>query len=230
MGERAQGAYNEIGVYVIKLKALFSIFQVISECQRKSDIRRTVTGRREPADVESLHFHKINYNMKRANLFTVTATAKIKGIKDRRNIRPLAEIKERIAYDPATGSFTYRVDCDAGNAGEDAVWRCRRTDNVGTSYVSTRYWELVKFAADHWYDPRKLAYYFVTGAWPPIDTWVAGGEKFDYSAETLRLVASGEMPPRAKTPELSESNTAPPSAEMRSEQPKKGLLARLFGL
>jgi len=168
--------------------------------------------------------------MKRAKLFTVTATAKIKGVKDRRNIRPLAEIKERVAYDPAKGSFTYRIDCDAGNAGEDAVWRCRRIDNVGTPYASTRYWELVKFAADHWYDPRKLAYYFVTGVWPPIDTWVAGGEQFDYSAETLQLVASGELPLRAKTAEQSESNKPPIVAETPPQQPKKGLLARLFGL
>jgi hypothetical protein len=54
--------------------------------------------------------------MKRANLFTVTETNKIKGVKDRRNIRPLAEIRERIAYDPATGAFTYRVDCAVGKA------------------------------------------------------------------------------------------------------------------
>jgi hypothetical protein len=168
--------------------------------------------------------------MKRAKLFTVTATAKIKGVKDRRNIRPLAEIKERIAYDPVQGSFTYRVDCDAGNAGEDAVWRCRRTDCVGTPYESTRYWELVKFASDHWYDPRKLAYYFVNGAWPPIETWVAAGENFDYSAETLRLVASGELPLRGTTSGQSEAKKSPIVVGSLSPQPKKGLFARLLGL
>ncbi|WP_299815667.1 hypothetical protein [Tardiphaga sp.] len=60
-----------------------------------------------------------------------------------------------------------RIDCDAGNEGDDAVWRCRRNDNVATPYASTRYWELVKFASNHWYDPRKLAYYFVTGCGRP---------------------------------------------------------------
>lgn len=184
-------------------------------------------SRNEPNNLESQHFEQVKYNMMREKLFTVTATAKIKGVKDRRNIRPLADIKERIAYDPGTGSFTYRIDCDAGNAGEDAVWRCRRTDNVGTPYESTRYWELVKFASDHWYDPRKLAYCFVTGAWPPIDMWVAGGKKFDYSAETLQLVVSGERPLRAMT---AESDTTPIVSETRALQPRKGWFARLFRL
>jgi hypothetical protein len=31
MGERAQGAYNEIGVHALNLKALVSIFQVSSK-------------------------------------------------------------------------------------------------------------------------------------------------------------------------------------------------------
>lgn len=134
--------------------------------------------------------------MKRDKLFTVTDANKIKGIKDRRNALPIQKIAERIDYDPASGSFKYRADCAVGAAGEDAVWRCRRTDCVGTPYESTRYWELVKYDNDHWYDPRKLAYYFSTGAWPPLDTWVAGGKMYDYSADALQLITSGELPTR----------------------------------
>lgn len=132
--------------------------------------------------------------MKREKLFTVTEDNKIKGVKDRRNIRPLSVLSERIQYDPMTGSFTYKADCSVGKAGEDAVWRCRRTDCVGTPYESTRYWELVKFDENHWYDPRKLAYYYVHGQWPEIDTWVAGGKDYDYRASSLLVVASGELP------------------------------------
>jgi hypothetical protein len=74
------------------------------------------------------------------------------------------------------------------------VWRCRRTDNVGTPYESTLYWELVKFDENHWYDPHRLAYYFVAGEWPPKVTWVAGASKFDYSADGLQLMATGVLP------------------------------------
>ncbi|MFM0091553.1 hypothetical protein PQR46_32125 [Paraburkholderia sediminicola] len=139
--------------------------------------------------------------MNRAKLFTVTEENKIKGLKDRRNVRPLVEIRERIAYDPATGSFTYRVDCAVGEAGEDAVWRCRRTDCLGTPYESTRYWELVKFDENHWYDPRELAHYFVNGKWPAIDMWVASGRKYDYSATGLQIMVTGELPVPTREPE-----------------------------
>ena len=175
--------------------------------------------------------------MQRANLFTVTEENQIKGIKDRRNIRPLAEIQKRIAYDPKTGAFTYAVDCAVGKAGEDAVWRCRRTDCIGTPYENTRYWELVKYDENHWYDPRRLAYYFVQGEWPPVDTWVAGGRKYDYSADALQLVATGHLPQAASTsagaaPVAPANETLPEGRPLPDPPPpaKKGFLARLFGL
>jgi hypothetical protein len=175
--------------------------------------------------------------MKRAKIFTVTNENKIKGIKDRRNIRPIAEIRERIAYDPMTGAFTYVADCAVGKAGEDAVWRCRRTDCVGTPYENTRHWELVKYDENHWYEPRRLAYYFVRGEWPPVDTWVASGRKYDYSADALQLVATGQLP--SPPPIDATSSTGSVTHEVPDESrnhidalipAKKGILARLFGL
>lgn len=131
---------------------------------------------------------------KRDKLFTVTSTNKHKGVKDRRNALPVEEIAQRVAYDPVTGEFTYRHDCAVGSAGEDAVWRFRRTDGAGTPYETTRYWELVKYDENHWYEPRRLAYYFLTREWPPVDSWVAGEGKYDYSAAGLQLVATGQLP------------------------------------
>jgi hypothetical protein len=87
--------------------------------------------------------------MKRAKLFTVTETNKIKGVKDRRNIHPLTEIRERVAYNPATSGDQCLANCTVGKAGDDAVWRCRRTHNVGTPSENTRYWRLVKFDDNH---------------------------------------------------------------------------------
>jgi hypothetical protein len=151
--------------------------------------------------------------MQRANLFTVTEENKIKGEKDRRNILPLPEIQKRIAYDPNTGAFTYATDCTVGKAGEDAVWRCRRTDCVGTPYENTRYWELVKFDENHWYDPRKLAYYFVSGQWPERDTWIATRGKYDYRADALGIVASGHLPTKGTfSPSASIGRDNEPSA------------------
>lgn len=178
-------------------------------------------------------------NIKRAKLFTVTEDNKIKGIKDRRNIRALAEIRERIAYDPRTGSFTYRVDCAVGKAGDDAVWRCRRTDCVGTPYEKTLYWELVKFDNDHWYEPRKLAYYFINRDWPAADTWVASGRKYDYSADGLQLVATGEHPvpisdglnlATTVKPPLPTPGTYKALVIEETTAPKKGFFARVFGM
>ncbi|CAG9168161.1 hypothetical protein [Cupriavidus pinatubonensis] len=162
--------------------------------------------------------------MKRANIFTVTENYKIKGVKDRRNALPLADIQARIAYDPATGDFTYRIDCTMGKAGETAIWRCRRMDCAGTPYESTRQWELVKYDENHWYDPRKLAFYFVNGEWPPTNTWVAGGRKYDYSAAGLQLMVTGKLPtpqPEPRKDFVVETNTVAST---------KGFFARLFGL
>jgi hypothetical protein len=173
--------------------------------------------------------------VKRANLFTVTETNKIKGVKDRRNILPIEKIRERIAYDSVTGAFTYTADCAVGKAGCDAVWRCRQTDNRGTPYETTRYWELVKFDENHWYDPRRLACYFVMGEWPPKDEWVGSSRQYDYSADNLRLTPAGVIPASepvcsrpvvAAPPRVPDRDAAPNAVP---EAPKKGLFARLFG-
>jgi hypothetical protein len=66
--------------------------------------------------------------------------------------------------------------------------------------------------------------------WPPIDTWVAGGDKYDYSAKALQLVASGALPPRAVPSDQFETETPSSAWDMSPTQTKKGLLARLFGL
>ncbi|WP_369070797.1 hypothetical protein [Burkholderia gladioli] len=133
---------------------------------------------------------------KRKNTVQVTPKNKPKGIKDRRNILPIEDIEARISYDPIAGSFSYTHDCKAGASGADATWRFKRTDSAGTPYESTTQWELVKFDDDHWYEPKRLAWYFINREWPPAGMWVAGGGKYDYRADGLELRDDGDLPAR----------------------------------
>lgn len=169
---------------------------------------------------------------KRVNVFVVTESNKVKGVKDRRNILPLTEIQERILYDPREGTFVYRNDCALGKGGDDAVWGFRRTDNAGTPYKSTKYWEYVKFDENHWYEPMRLAYYYTTGEWPPARTWVAGSRKYDYSAAGLELMQSGRGLTPAEPPVLPKAAPAiHPQINPTVGAPKgKGFWARLFGM
>lgn len=132
----------------------------------------------------------IDTMIRRANFQTVTDTAKAPTPRTRRNIRPPEEVAFVVQYEPQTGTFVERA------TGTDAVWRFRRTDCEGTPYESTRNWELVK-VGEHWYDPRQLARYLITGEWHPVGTWVATvGDRYDYAFDNLELRKSGSAPTR----------------------------------
>lgn len=98
---------------------------------------------------------------------------------------PLHFLKERLAYDPDTGSFTILVSSGKRAAGNEA------------GYVNNLGYRLI-WLSGHYYLAHRLAWYYATGTWPIGEIDHINGNPSDNRLANLRLATRAQNVANAK--------------------------------